>query len=110
MLGEVLTAVMSQGCILDEKSTLDGVTNNASHTAIAIKADALMSKEDFRRRTSILNSRVENLAPGIHLPGTGSHKEKSKLLEQGYVELSDGLVDELNAFAARYHINALCEA
>ena len=109
MLGEVLTAVLSMGCILDEKSTADGVTNNASHTAIAIKADALMDMDEFRRRTTVLNTQAESLAPGIHIPGTGSHREKGAILSQGYIELTDELVSELNALAEQYGIDGLCE-
>lgn len=109
MLGEVLTGVLSMGCILDQASAADGVTNNASHTALAIKADALMSMDEFKGRTQTLTDIARSLAPGIHIPGMGSNTQKQKLLAQGYIDLTDELARQLNGYADQYGISALKE-
>lgn len=107
MLGEVLTGVMAQGCILDQKATDDGLTNWSSHTAIAIKADALMDMAKFKHRTNILSERVRDLSPGIHLPGDGASKQHKTMVDQGYIELSEQLVETLNGYAKQYDISGL---
>lgn len=107
MLGEVLTGVMANGCILDQKTTEDGLTNWSSHTAIAIKADALMDMDQFKQRTNTLSEHVRTLAPEIHLAGDGASAQRNSLINQGYIELSEQLVETLNGYAQQYQIGGL---
>ena len=99
MLGETLTGVLSNGCVLDETVTPDGVKNHSSHTAIAIKADALMDLSEFKTRAGDLNRHTRTLSPGVHLPGEGSRDAKRRFEEGGVIPLEDGLVEELQKIA-----------
>jgi len=107
MLGEVLTSVMSQGCILNEKETSDGLTNWSAHTAIAIKADALMDADTFKHRAGELSRRASELSPGLHIPGMGSHNAKTSYVEKKAIELEDSLIEKLNEIAAKLSVKVL---
>ena len=98
ILGEVLTALLSEGCIIDEKDTVNHQPNPTSHTAIAIKADALMDMEQFRQRSGELMDRMCARAPGLHVPGQGSYAKKTQMRSQGYIDLKDTLLDTFDAF------------
>lgn len=89
ILCELLTGVLSHGLILDQTEGSDGLKNNTSHTAIAIKADGLMSMEEYKSRSSELINRIEDLAPGIRIPGRRSYDSKVNLEKQDKVELSE---------------------
>jgi len=107
LFGEVLTGVMSNGCILDEKETEDGVSNYNSHTAIAIKADALMDAKVFRKRAGVLQDRATALSPRLHIPGQGYYQSKMNILERGYFELEDTLIERLNRLAEEIKVDKL---
>ena len=107
MLGEVLTSVLSFGPVLDEEETVDGLKNNSSHTAIAIKADALMDMAAFKKRTSTLSNNAKALSPGLHIPGMGSYKCRVKFTSAGGIELENELVDKLDKIASSYNIAGL---
>ena len=107
MLGEVLTSVMSQGCILDEKETSDGLTNYWGHTAIAFKADALMDADTFKKRSGDLSRRAIDLSPGLHIPGQGSYSKKKAFTEKNSIDLEDSLIQKLNAIAKELSVKEL---
>lgn len=107
MLGEVLTGVLSNGCIMDEKITEDGVVGATSHTAIAIKADTLMDADTFRRRAGSIGVRASELSEGLHIPGQGAAKQVSLALESNTVMLGEGEYLKLNELAAEYGVKLL---
>jgi len=107
MLGETLTGVLSNGCVLDEKETSDGVKNHSSHTAIAIKADALTPLSEFKTRAGDLNRRARALSPGVHLPGEGSRDAKRRFEEGGVIPLEESLFAELNVLAETLSVKPL---
>jgi LDH2 family malate/lactate/ureidoglycolate dehydrogenase len=107
MLDEVLTSVMAQGCILDEKETADGIKNWSAHTAIAFKADALMDAAAFKKRAGELSRRATNLSPGLHIPGFGSYSKKKSFISQNSIDLEDGLVEKLNTIAQKLSVKSL---
>lgn len=107
MLGEVLTGVMSGGCIMGEKTTEDGAAGATSHTAIAIRADALMDGETFRRRAGSIGQRAVELSEGLHIPGQGAARQVSLALKSGAVMLGEVQYLKLNELAAEYGVKPL---
>ena len=63
------------------------------HTAIAIKADGLMSMEKFNDRSTELIERIQARAPGIAIPGKRSFESKSEYDKTDLIEISDDLVN-----------------
>lgn len=98
VLGEVLTALLSDGCLIDEKDTVNGQSDPTSHTAIAIKADALMDMERFRARSGELIDRMCARAPGLHVPGQGSYEKKAEMLAEESIDLKETLLEKLDSF------------
>lgn len=107
MLGEVLTAVLSGGCILDQTQTEDGCKNWSAHTAIAIKADALMTLDTFRDRAGFLGERARARTEHLHIPGQGLAEERRRITECGSFAMQDSLVQALNALAADVGISEI---
>ncbi|MFI3324614.1 MAG: Ldh family oxidoreductase [Clostridia bacterium] len=108
MLGEVLTGVMSSGTIMDQGCNENNHKSVTSHTAIAIKADAFFSIEEFKEKSTYISDRAKELGGNsLHIPGEGSAKSQSVILEQGYIELKDDLIKDLNEFAVKLNINTL---
>lgn len=107
MLGEVLTSVLAEGCILDETQTRDGIGNWSAHTAIAVKADALLDIERFQQRTSNLSKRVKELSEGIHIPGEGAAEHVRLHQASGEVRLEEELIAQLNAYAEETGIEGI---
>ena len=101
ILGEALTAILSEGCVVDEPDTVNGQKAPTSHTAIAIKTGALMEEKRFRERAGEMIDRMSARAPGLHVPGQGSHQKAERMRAQNAVQLDEALVEELNAICAR---------
>lgn len=99
VLGEVLTALLSDGCLIDEKDELHNHPDPTCHTAIAIKADALMDMDRFRARSGDLIDLMCDRAPGLHVPGQGSSKKKDEFLQAGCIDLKESLLEKLDAFS-----------
>jgi LDH2 family malate/lactate/ureidoglycolate dehydrogenase len=108
LLCELLTGVMSGGLILDENEKEEGIAaKSTSHTAMAIKADALMDREEYDARTAKLISRLLARAGDIHIPGQGSYKNSRKLEAAGVIDLKDELYHKLCAYAEEFQIETL---
>ena len=107
ILGEVLTALLSEGCIIDEKDNVNHQPSPTSHTAIAIKADALMDMKRFRQRSGELVDRMCAKAPGLHVPGQKSYAMKAQMQSQGYIDLKDTLLDAFDTFCKEYGLKSL---
>lgn len=107
MLGEVLTGVLSDGCILDQTQTEDGFKNWSAHTAIAIKADALMALDTFRDRAGSVGERAQARTEHLHIPGEGLAEERRKITERGSFAVKDSLVQVLNQLAADVGISEI---
>lgn len=97
MLGEVMTAVLSRGCVLDQKGNPDGsCTHTDAHTAIAIKPDALLPQEEFLAQTAYLSARARELSgTDLHIPGDASADKARQMQEKGMIELEDQVADGL---------------
>ena len=92
ILCELLTGVLGMGPILDQTDGPDGLKNNTTHTAIALKADALMSMETFNNRSSLLIDRIRNRAPDIRIPGYRSYESEKTHTKSNVIEINDNLM------------------
>ncbi|MDL2318810.1 Ldh family oxidoreductase [Eubacteriales bacterium OttesenSCG-928-A19] len=100
ILGEVLTGLLSHGCIIDEAPG-EGQATATAHAAFAFKADALLPMDQFEARTGEMIDRMEARAPGLHVPGQGSQKKREAAQAAGSIELTDALVETLNGLAEK---------
>lgn len=107
MLGEVLSGVFTGGWIMDRPPAGEAVENHWGHTALVIRPDTMMDIGTFQERTSMLLDRADKLAPGVHIPGQGSHRRKVDMLGKGTIDLEDGLMEKLEDMAARLNIAPL---
>lgn len=107
MLGEVLSGVFTGGWIMDQAPTGEHVANHWGHTALVIKPETVIDKDVYRERTSLLLDRADHLAPGVHIPGQGSHRAKKNLLNAGAITLEDRLLNQLNDIATKLEITPL---
>ena len=101
VLGEMLTAVLSHGCVIDEPDLVHGQASPTSHTAIAMRTDALMSARSFEARTGEMVARMQARAPGLHVPGQGSYASRQRLLGQGSIDLKEDLLEQLDTLCGR---------
>lgn len=106
LLEELLTGVLSSGAILDEGEN-DPVYTGTSHTAIAIKADAFMDMETYKKRAGELVKRLKNRSDKVRIPGERSWEKTREYDAAGFVELEDDFVDKLNVYAAKYQFAPL---
>lgn len=104
LLSELLTGVFSMGAILDDGED-DLIYTGTSHTAIAIKTDALMDKETYEKRSQELIGRLRNRSEKIHIPGDTSWSKTEAYNECGYLELDDEFIKTLNSYAAEYGVS-----
>lgn len=101
MLGEVLTALLSDGCIVDEVPPAEERRSTVSHAAVAIRPDGLMEQERFRKRADEMLERMEVRAPGLRFPGENSERKRREFLARDAIELREGLLDELDLLCER---------
>ncbi len=104
IFGEMITALLSQGCIVDEEDTVHMQKSPTSHTAIAINVGALMGGESFRQRSSELIERMQARAANLRIPGQGSASNKRKILDAGVIELCDDLVNKFDEYSIQLKI------
>ena len=98
LLEELLTGVFSSGAILDEgedEKPYKGMT----HTALAIKTDALMDRETYEKRADELVSRLRARGENVHVPGDGSREKMREAAEKGSLDLEETLLRKLNGLA-----------
>jgi LDH2 family malate/lactate/ureidoglycolate dehydrogenase len=108
ILCELLTGVLSGGEILDENADQPYLaTRSTSHTAIAIKADALMQMDTYEQRSSELIERLQARSQGVHIPGEGSWKSKAALESAGAINLTQELCDKLNMYAMEFGLDGI---
>jgi LDH2 family malate/lactate/ureidoglycolate dehydrogenase len=108
ILCELLTGVLSGGEILDENADQPYfATRSTSHTAIAIKADALMQMDTYEQRSSELIERLKARSQGVHIPGEGSWKSKAALESAGAINLTQELCDKLNMYAMEFGLDGI---
>ncbi len=108
ILCELLTGVMSQGLILDQTENDEDIRwKSTSHTAIAIKADALMDMNDYIDRSTELIDRIDNISPGIHIPGYGSYQKEKSYNKKGEIELDDEIIEKLNECAKSLNLDTV---
>ncbi len=103
LLSELLTGVFSMGAILDEGED-EPIYKGTSHTAIAIKTDALMNKEIYEKRSHELVDRLRKRSEKIHIPGEGSWKRTAAYNACGYLDLEEELLEKLNSYAKKYGV------
>ncbi len=103
ILEELLTGVLSLGSILNEGNENYLTDHCTCHTAIAIKTDALMSKEVYEQRSSDLIHRIRTMSEGkAHIPGDRSWAAIKDSEAKGYAELEDEFITQMNEYAAKY--------
>lgn len=123
MLGEVLTAVLSGAGVLDQVQNFGGdhaldqtqshgsdripnrTQTHEAHTVIAIKADALVSKEEFLDRAQFLSDRARQLSGcDLHIPGDGSRKAVGRSRETNCIFLSEQVVNDLKKLEKEWNL------
>lgn len=103
LLCELLTGVMSGGLILDENQEEEGMTaRSTSHTALAIKADALMPMAEYKYRSSRLIERIKKRSPEVRIPGQRSWEKKQKFEEDNVIVLTEEIYTKLNEYGMKY--------
>ena len=108
ILCELLTGVLSGGLILDQDADLEGIASRStSHTAIAIRSDALLSEEEYAVRSQELIQRIQARASGVHIPGDASWEKQKAFERSGTVSLEEPLIETLNGYAREFHIEPL---
>ena len=107
LLCELLTGVLSSGLVLNQKEDENGLRNITSHTALAIKADALMDSQTFLDRSSTMIERIKELSPDIHIPGSQSYHEKMIFERTQSIEISEELFNKINEKAGALNIKGL---
>ncbi len=107
ILSELLTGVLSSGLVLNQNEDDHGLRNVTSHTALAIKVDALMDRGTFLERSSSMIERIKGLSPDIHIPGSHSYHEKLIFERTQSIEISDELFNRINEKAAVLNIKGL---
>lgn len=105
ILCELLTGVLSGGLILDENENEEWISaRSTSHTAIAIKADALMDMDEYGERSGELIKRLKSRADGVRIPGERSWEKTRGFEMSGIIELKDELYEKLKGYAIEYGI------
>ncbi len=96
--------MFSGGAILDEGEEDGPMYSGTSHTAIAIKADGLMTQEDYLSRSSELIQRLKSQSDKIHIPGETSFYNTEMYNRAGFMELEEDIVQRLNKCAEEYGV------
>lgn len=107
LMGEIFTGVLSGGQVIDEPHPVTGEVGAASQAVIVIKPDGLMEPDKFRLRTSNMIQRVEARAPGVHIPGQGSFRNKEKYRAENSIDLKTELIEKLNRVAVELGIKQI---
>ena len=100
LLSELLTGVFSGGAILDEDEG-EKPYRGMTHTAIAVKTDALMSAEEYEKRADELIARLRARGENLHVPGDGSREKIRETMEAGVLPIEDELAETLNTYASQ---------
>lgn len=109
IFGEIITGLLSEGQLIDEPQPVTGAIGQPSHTAICIKADALIGEERLRGRTTEMIDRMLARAPGLHIPGQRSAASKERMISEGAIELTEQLVAKLNEWCAQLQVAPLMQ-
>lgn len=107
ILGEVMTALLSDYCLINEPDERYHHPDPTCHTAIAIKADALMDLDTFRHRAGDMIDLMDARAPGVHIPGQGSQRSKEKMQADGFIVLKDGLLEKFDDLCGQFDLAKL---
>lgn len=107
ILGEILTGILSGGQVIDEPNPETGKVGVASQTAIVLRPDKLMGSKVFETKVTELIDRMEARAPGLHIPGQNSYKNKKQIEEEDSVFIEDSVFEELNMWADKLNIARL---
>lgn len=110
ILCELLTGVLSGGRILDGEEERASACTITSHTAFAIKADALMPMEEYSYRSNKLVERIRARGDSVHIPGDSSWEKRRVFEEKKELELTEELVAKLNEYGCKLGLDKLGEA
>ena len=102
ILCELLTGVFSGGLVLDEKDdTPHAPGRSSSHTAIAIRTDALMSPEEYAEKSRQLVTRLRARDEKVHIPGERAWVHIRACDECKKIDLDEDLISALNLYAEK---------
>lgn len=94
---EILTAIISNGAILNQGYSDTGFKGEYSQTAITINVEKLLGSSEFENRNLQMVQLLKNLYPDIYIPGDRSVAVKDEILKRGYFEIDDRILEELNS-------------
>ncbi|MEY8355855.1 Ldh family oxidoreductase [Lachnospiraceae bacterium 54-53] len=90
LLCELLTGVMSRGLILDEEENAPHAgLRSSSHTAIAIKTDALMKQEAYLERSGELLRRILGRSEQVRIPGKRAYEARKDRESKGTADVPE---------------------
>jgi LDH2 family malate/lactate/ureidoglycolate dehydrogenase len=107
LLMETLTGVLSGGQLLGEAHPKFFDQGVHSQTAIVIRPDGLMRKDEYLHRISKLVAGVVAKVPHARIPGMSSNAIRAGMERDGAVLLLGGLVDEINRWAKELGVESL---
>lgn len=108
ILCELLTGVMSGGLILDQDAGCKNIASRStSHTAIAIRTDALLSAQEYATRSQELILRIQARASDVYIPGDSSWEKQKAFEKAGAIPLEESLLKTLNGYAQEFCIEPL---
>ena len=105
ILGEVLTGVLSDGCVIDEKPANDS-GSIMSHTAIAIKTDAVLEKGRFEEHVQYMVERMKARSPEVHLPGEGALARAEERRRSDAFDMTDALAERMRTLSEELGIES----
>jgi len=106
MLGELLTTVMGNGIMIDEKAKSDLSTygkNLFDQMVIVIKPDVFMSMDEYKDRVEVLTDFVKSKNSNLRIPGERSYETRKKHEVEG-IDLDKDLINTLNEWADKYKL------
>ena len=107
IMGELLTGLIADGQIIDEPQQDTGAVGMPSQTAICFDIGALLGQERMRARTSEIIDRMQNMAPGLKIPGQRSFQNRAEVQNSGLVELEEADIDKLNAWCKKLNVDII---
>src|SRR5699024_4960926 len=106
MLGELLTTVMGNGIMIDEKAKSDLSTygkNLFDQMVIVIKPDVFMSMDEYKDRVEVLTDFVKSKNSNLRIRGGRSYETRKKHEVEG-IDLDQDLINTLNEWADKYKL------
>ena len=95
ILVEILTTVISNGVILNQREEETGLKGKYSQTAISIDIKKIMGLGEYEQRNQEMVNIFRQLHPDIVIPGQRTEQAREKIMQLGYFELEEDVLKKL---------------